>query len=151
MIWSLFSNSNNTVALSDVANQGHNYRIVNHLFPLPLTELRLWTIGDGDIALQLAAAEDRFGALWLQGQPLSVAAAEVVTAGKSAYRCFYECMNQLRLEKLKIECWDSGWWQVRSALTDRSHCTEQLLALKAAHDALRAKLLPAIPELGFLR
>lgn len=59
-------------------------------------------------------------------------------------------MNSLRLAKFKIECWDSGWWQARTALADRDLGADDLGKLKSAHEALREKLLASIGELGFL-
>lgn len=58
--------------------------------------------------------------------------------------------NQLRTGKFKIETWDAGWWQVRSALKDRDLCTIDLAAVKMAHEALRDKLRPQLAEFGFL-
>ena len=56
----------------------------------------------------------------------------------------------LRLSRFKIASWDAGWWQARSALADQDLARPELDALKAAHAALRDKLLPQLAELGFL-
>ena len=64
----------------------------------------------------------------------------------------------------KIETWDVGYYQVRNAMKplgwSRSCATDGASdatgrvppaeALRAAHDALRAKLLPQVYSLGFL-
>jgi hypothetical protein len=52
--------------------------------------------------------------------------------------------------KFRIATWDAGWWQARCALADASLGAAELSALKQAHDALKAKLLPQLGPLGFL-
>ena len=55
-----------------------------------------------------------------------------------------------RWMQFKIETWDVGIYQVRSALKDAGLASDELAALKDAHDALRAKLLPQVYSIGFL-
>ena len=150
VVWSLFSNSNNTVAMRDVAYNGETWQIQNHFFPILLSTLRVWTIGDQDIAVQLPTAEDRFVANWLKTQNLSGEALALVEAGNGVYKAYFEQLHTLRTSKFKIECWDAGWWQVRTAMEDRSVGAEQLAACKNALDKLKAKLLPQVYEFGFL-
>ena len=64
----------------------------------------------------------------------------------------------------KIETWDVGYYQVRNAMkplgwsrscatvmgADATGRVPPAEALRAAHDALRAKLLPQVYSLGFL-
>ena len=96
-------------------------------------------------------AQDRFAAGWLARHALSAEAMAVVAAGEAVFRDCFEPLNLLRTAKFKLQSWDAGWWQVRSALADRGLGGESLTALKAAHDALRSKLDPAVKALGFLR
>ena len=151
VVWSLYANSNNTAALRDVAYGGRTYQIDNHLFPVPLARMRQWQHADADIAMQLRTAQDRFAAGWLARNALSAEAMAVVAAGEAVFRECFEHQNLLRTSKFKLQSWDAGWWQVRSALADRDLGGEPLAALKAAHDALRSKLDPAVKALGFLR
>ncbi len=151
VVWSLYSNSNNTVAMRDVEYAGHTFQMANHLFPVQLARLRRWQVGDPEITVQLPTAEERFAARWLAAQTLTAEAAAVVAAGETVFRTFYEHMHQMRLAKFKIRSWDAGWWQVRSALKDRELAVDALAALKVAHDALKQKLLPLIESLGFIR
>ncbi len=151
VVWSLYASSNNTVSLRDVEYAGDVYQMPNHFFPMTLARLRRWSHADQDIALQLPTAEDRYVARWLAERALSADAEAVIAAGEIVFRLFYEQANLLRLDKFRIAAWDAGWWQVRSALADRDFGGEALANLKAAHQALRAKLAPAVEEFGFFR
>ena len=59
-------------------------------------------------------------------------------------------MGQLRTGKFRIDTWDAGWWQVRSALRERGLGEAEMAAVKAAHDALRDKLRPQLAGYGFI-
>ena len=50
----------------------------------------------------------------------------------------------------KIETWDVGYYQVRNAMKGSAAGRDAPITLHAAHDALRAKLLPQVYSLGFL-
>ena len=66
VVWSAFADSNYAVSLRNVQYQGRVWQIANQMFPFLLEEVRRWPCGHGDIASQLAAAnEDRFLAKWL--------------------------------------------------------------------------------------
>ncbi len=154
VVWSLFANSNATVAMRDVAYDGRTYQIENHFFPVLLSELVQWPMGDMDIAQQLPTAQDRFVATWLSQQQqqnaLSDEAKALLRAGTVVYKLYFAQLNQLRTSTFKIDTWDAGWWQIRNALDDVKLGNEALEALKLAHNALKAKLLPQIYEYGFL-
>jgi hypothetical protein len=150
VVWSLFSTNNNTVALRDVAYKGAIYQIPNHFFPIPLKTLKKWTISDMDIAQLLPTAEERFVATWLTKHTLSAEAKAVLTAASKVYQLYFASLTNLRTQKFKIDTWDAGWWQIRSALADRDLGETELIAVKQAHNALKAKLLPQVSALGFL-
>ena len=150
VIWSLFSNSNATVAMRDVTYQEKSWQIPNHFFPILLAELRDWSMTDRDISNQLPTAEDRFVAKWIDTHTFSPEAENLYKAGIAVYKLFFEHMNTLRISKFKIESWDAGWWQIRSAIEDRQIGSDELRACKEAADALKSKLLPQIFEYGFL-
>ena len=69
VIWSLFSNSNNTAAMSNVEYEGNIYQIKNNFYPFLLDEVSTWSCSDPDIrqSVQLAAMrnDDRFVAKWI--------------------------------------------------------------------------------------
>lgn len=141
VIWSLFAPSNQTVSLRNVEYDGKIYRMPNNFFPFTLDELRTWEISSPEIKLQLAMAkEDRFAASWLKGRELSTEARAVLSAGRELYKKFFAELAELNVQKYKIADWDAGWYQIRMSLGETLNL-----------DALSAKLLPQIYELGFLR
>ena len=150
VVWSLFSSSNNTVAMRDVEYGGKTYQIANQFFPIPLKTMRQWPISDMDIGQMLPTAEDRFVATWLAKHQLSAEAQAVLDAATKVYQLYFASLATLRTGKFKIETWDAGWWQIRSALSDRDLGACELAAVKQAHSALKAKLLPQISTLGVL-
>lgn len=149
-VWNLFHNSNHTVAIKEVEYEGKKYVVPNNFFPFAVAALRKWTIGDSDIALQLRGAHNRFVADLLHDRQLSPEASALFDAGTDVYRAYFAELPQLRTSKYKIETWDAGWWQIRSALKDRELAADELAAVKDAHDALRDKLRPQLFAFGFL-
>jgi hypothetical protein len=149
-VWNLFHNSNHTVAMKNVHYAQTLWQVPNHFFPLSLATLRTLSMGDSDIALQLPNATERFVADWLASRQLSPQAQTLLNAGLAVYRSYFAVLGQLRSGKFKIDTWDAGWWQVRSALKDRDLCADELKAVRSAHDTLRDKLRPQLAEFGFL-
>lgn len=151
IVWSSFADSNYAVSLRNIKYQSKVYQIINNLYPFLLDEIRRWPCANGDIAAQMSAAnEDRYLASWLSGRVLSPEASAVILAAKNLYKTFYAELMNTRWMQFKIETWDVGIYQVRSALKDAGLASDELAALKDAHDALRAKLLPQVYSLGFL-
>jgi hypothetical protein len=165
VVWSAFADSNYAVSLRNVQYQGRVWQIVNQMYPFLLEEVRRWPCAHGDIAAQLAAAnEDRFLAKWIDSHTLSPEARAVMDAARALYREFYANITHTPWMDWKIETWDVGYYQVRNAMKplgwSRSCATDGASdatgrvppaeALRAAHDALRAKLLPQVYSLGFL-
>ena len=147
VVWAAFSNKNNCAALKDVLYQGDVWQISNQMFPFLLEEVRRWPCAHGDIAAQLAAAnEDRFLAKWLAWRKLSPEARVVLDASRQLYRDFYANITHTSWMEWKIETWDVGYYQIRNAM--KNLC--DFASLREKHDALRAKLLPKIYSLGFL-
>lgn len=66
IVWSLFSNSNQTTALKNVKYLGKIYQIKNNFFPFRLEEIKHWEIKDADFKLQIVNDKNRFVAEWLQ-------------------------------------------------------------------------------------
>ena len=81
---------------------------------------------------------------------LSSEAQAVMDAAKSLYRKFYAEIANTNWMDAKIETWDVGYYQVCKALKEVGLAADEFVALKQAHDALRAKLLPKVYEYGFL-
>ena len=147
VVWSAFADSNYAVSLRNVDYQGRTWQIQNNLYPFLLEEVRRWPCAHGDIAAQLAAAnEDRFLAKWLEGRKLSPEARAVLDMARQLYRDFYANITHTPWMDWKIETWDVGYYQIRNAM--KNLCDS--MPLREKHDALRAKLLPQVYSLGFL-
>jgi hypothetical protein len=143
-VWSLFSNSNQTVAMKDVEYDKETYQIDNHLFPFLISELKTWTITDSDISLSLATTTDRFVAKWISEHELSEEAKAVYEAGREIYKFYFARLNQLRTHLAEIKTWDAGFWQIKKVLQDQNLARDLFKTLKEKHDLLRDKLLPQI-------
>ena len=81
---------------------------------------------------------------------LSSEARAVLDAVRALYRAFYANITHTPWMDWKIETWDVGYYQVRNAMKDFNGRDSRCPSLRAAHDALRAKLLPQVYSLGFL-
>ena len=151
VMWSAFADSNYAVSLRNIQYQGKTWQIANNMYPLLLEDVRRWPCGHGDIAAQIGAAnEDRFLAKWLSSRKLSPEARAVIFAAEKLYAKFYAEICNTSWMDWKIETWDVGIYQIRQALKAAGIATDEISALKEAHDNLRAKLLPQIYDYGFL-
>ena len=151
-VWSAFADSNYAVSLRNVEYQGRAWQIQNNMYPFLLDEIRQWPCSHGDIAAQMAAAnEDRFLAKWLNLviNKLSPEACAVLDAARQLYREFYANITRTPWMDWKIETWDVGYYQVRNAMKSLNP-VNPVNPVETFHDALRAKLLPQIYSLGFL-
>lgn len=153
VVWSLFSNSNQTAALAAVPYQGTTYNVPNHLFPWAKALVRSWPMQDLDMQRTLTAADpDRFAAIWLltHAADLPAEAQAVLTAAQPVYAFFYAHLAEMRTSHYRISTWDAGWWQVRNALADQELAADLLAAIKSRQAALGQWLLPRLYTLGFL-
>ena len=157
-VWSAFSNKNNCTALKDVKYQGDVWQIPIQMYPFMLEEVRRWPCGHGDIAAQLATAnEDRFLAKWLAGRhtgttgvspvgdALSLAACAVLDAARALYRDFYANITHTPWMDWKIETWDAGYYQIRNAMKDIFSTGKSLRAFLRAAEIF---LSPCLQVLG---
>lgn len=151
VVWSVFSDSNNTVSLKDIQYKGKVYQIRNHLFPYLLKEVKTWKNGLNDLGLQIQSTnEDRFLAKWLSGRSLSPEAQDVYDQARLLYMAFFEKVYQTRWLDYEIASWDVGLWQIRMSLTEAKLCKSELGAVKLTHKSLGEKLLPQLHEYGFI-
>lgn len=151
VIWSLFSNSNQTVSLRNVEYEGEIYRMKNNLYPFKIAEVSLWENSSPDIKLQIAIErEDRFAAEWIfnNKKNFSAESLRVLNCGREIYKDFYKNFAELNIAKWKIFDWDAGWYQVRMSLKEIDYDFEKF---SAEFKKLGEKILPQIYELGFLR
>lgn len=152
VIWSAFSDSNNTVSMKDVNYNGKTYQIINNLYPYTLSMVKSWKCHLDNIELQIISAnEDRFLANWLLDKTLSTESQKVFNLGKQIYEMFYENVHNIHWGIYKIGFWDVGWWQVRQSLKEVKNSMNLLENLKFVHNELGAKLLLKIKHYGFIR
>lgn len=150
VVWSLFSNSNQTSALKNVSYLGSTYQIKNNFYPFRLEEMKHWEIKDPDFRQQITKDENRFVADWLSKNDLSDEAKEVIEKAKTVYKLFYANLNQMATNKWKIDTWDAGWYQVRRCLTEHNLATDEIKELSKVNEQLANKILPQIETFGFL-
>lgn len=158
VIWSLFSNSNNTTAMRDVVYEGIKYQIKNNLYPFLLDEISNWDCSlpniREDIAIANIRGKDRFASMWINNNKkyLSKEALSVLNTAKKIYIRFYKHLSELNWPRYKIKDWDVGWYQIKMALKDGGYEEqEDVDAFKNAIKVLSDKLLPKFYQNGFLR
>ena len=147
VIWSLFAPSNQTVSLRNVEYEKVTYQMPNNLYPFLISEIQNWAL-PMEMGLQLATAQDRFAAVWLESHRADLTA-EGAAVLAAARKVFYQNSDVFLLEHWKSESWDVGWYQIRMALKEFPY--DESADFKAAFKKLGEKLLPQIYELGFLR
>ncbi|MBS3203030.1 hypothetical protein HS086_06805 [Turicibacter sp. PIG517] len=151
VIWSAFSDSNNTVSIKEIKYCGNNYQIDNHLYPFLLSEVRQWNITLSPLLTQIISAnEDRYLAQWIDNHKISEESNLILEKAKSVYKKFYKCTNQGQWLDYKIGLWDVGWWQVKMLLSEIDPYDHDLIELNKLHKKLSEKLLPQIYKFGFL-
>ena len=153
IVWSLFSNSNQTAALAAVPYQGTTYNVANHLFPWLKATVKGWPIKDLDVERSLTAADsDRYAATWLAAHAadLPADAQMLLEVARLVYQSFYAHLPKVRTTHFRISTWDAGWFQVRNALAEQNLAPDLLAAVKVNHSLLGKWLLPQIATLGFL-
>ncbi len=150
VVWSLFSNSNQTTALKNVKYLGRIYQIKNNFFPFLLEEIKEWEIKEPELKPQMESDQNRFVAEWLSKNELSDLAKQVIEKAKVVYQCFYANLHQMATYKWKIETWDAGWYQIRRCLTEHHIAAGELRELGKAHEQLANKIALQIEDFGFL-
>jgi hypothetical protein len=150
IIWSLFSNSNETTSLKDVVYEDEIYQIKNNFFPFSIEEMKTWVIKDSDFKQQMSVDADRFVSKWMQKNSLSPEALNVLLKAKEIYKVFYANLNVLSTRKLKIETWDAGWYQIRRCLSEHNLATDILTEVKNLNNLLASKINDKIEYYGFL-
>lgn len=152
VIWSAFSQSNNSVSMKDVRYKKKVYQIENELFPFLLSTVKNWNCDLRDIQNQLYTAnENRYMAKWIKDhQPFSLEAQKVLDAAKELYQYVYAHLSETNWPDYKIQCWDLGWWQVRKAAGDLEEAEPLLAAVRGAENLLAAKLEEQISLFGFM-
>ncbi len=151
IVWSLFSNSNQSSSIKDVFYKGNTYQIKNHFFPFSLSDIRSWNVSEVYILESIKHdSEERLVYKYLENRSLSTEAQNVLKAAKELYKYFFENIDKIDRQKFKIDNWDSGYWQIRKAIADKKLNMAILKEIKNHHKELSKKLTNVIYELGFL-
>ncbi len=117
VVWSLFTDSNQTASLRNVNYKDVTFQIVNHFFPFKHSLVKRWEVSDSDITRSLKADNaDRFMANWLAAQKLDARCEELLAVAREIYKSFYKNFKDLPTSTCKVEHWDAGWWQVKRCL-----------------------------------
>jgi hypothetical protein len=150
VIWSLFSQSNETTSLANVIYENKIYQIKNNFFPFLLEDVKKWDIRDSDFKFQMSVDKNRFVSEWIQNNHLSEEAKLVLLKGKEVYKEFYSNLNLLPTNKFKIHTWDAGWYQIRRCLIESNIATDLINQVKVLNGRLAEKINPQIEFYGFL-
>ena len=119
VVWSLFTDSNQTASLRNVNYKGQTFQIVNHFFPFKHAGVKKWGVSDSDIARAIEQdAEDRFMANWLASQKLDSRCEELLALAREIYKTFFKRFKELPTSTFKVEYWDAGWYQVKRCLVE---------------------------------
>ena len=151
VLWSLFSNSNQTASIDKVVYLGKSYRIRNHLYPFLVDEIKKWEINNADMKANIwARHSDRFAALWLSTHRISAEGRNLIACARDVYMFFYKHYNNLAWPKFDIRNWDAGWWQIRKALNDVGIGQDILERLETKHKVLGSKIMLSLIKYEFI-
>ena len=119
VVWSLFTDSNQTASLRNVPYKGETYQIINHFFPFKAAVAKKWKVSDSDITRSFTLeAEDRFMATWLAEQKLDSSCEEILEVARETYQSFFKHFKDLPTSQYKVTHWDAGWWQIKRCLNE---------------------------------
>lgn len=151
VIWSIFSDSNNTVSIKDVEYNNKIYQINNNLFPFLLKDIKKWECNLNNIKSQVFAAnEDRFFAKWLENKILSEESKKTVKSAEKLYKLFYKEVHNSQWRKYKISLWDVGFWQIKNVLKEIGIGQDEITEFKYFHNQLGSKILPQLYNYKFI-
>lgn len=151
VIWSIFSDSNNTVSIKDVEYKNKRYQISNNLFPFLLRDIKYWECHLDKIKSQIFSAnEDRFFANWIESKNLSQESRNVFIAAKEIYKLFYKEVHNSQWNKYRISLWDVGFWQVKMVIKELGIGEDEMIKFKHAHGLLGEKILPQLYKYEFI-
>ena len=151
VVWSLFTDSNQTASLRNVNYKGEMYQIVNHFFPFKAGVVKKWEVSDSDITRSFKDdAEDRFMATWLAAQKLDARCEELLATAKEIYKSFYKHFKDLPTTLCKVEHWDAGWWQIKRCLAEAGLERERLSLLDELKRPIGAAIAKEAAKLGII-
>ena len=140
IIWSLFSNSNQTVSMNNVFYKNKYYKIENQFYPFDYKEVFLNNdFFDND-------NDKRFVSEYLKNKEkiITKESSDLINIGKELYSFFYGNIEKLNLKKFEISLWDAGFWQIRKSLKDAKIGLNILDELKLKRDFVRNNIFGEI-------
>lgn len=140
IIWSLFSNSNQTVSMNNVFYKNKYYKIENQFYPFDYKEVFLKNdFFDND-------NDKRFVSEYLKNKEkiMTKESSDLINIGKELYSFFYGNIEKLNLKKFEILLWDAGFWQIRKSLKDAKIGLNILNELKLKRDFVRNNIFGEI-------
>ena len=135
IIWSLFSNSNQTVSMNNVFYKNKYYKIENQFYPFDYKEVFL----KNDFFDYEKNNDKRFVSEYLKNKEkiMTKESSDLINIGKELYSFFYGNIEKLNLKKFEISLWDAGFWQIRKSLKDAKIGLNILDELKFKRDFVR--------------
>ena len=143
IIWSLFSNSNQTVSMNNVFYKNKYYKIENQFYPFDYKEVssdcNFFDYGNND---------KRFVNEYLKNRKkiMTKESADLINIGKELYQIFYRNIEKINLKKFEISLWDAGFWQIRKSLKDSKIGLNILEELKLKRDIVRNNIFVEIDK-----
>lgn len=140
IIWSLFSNSNQTVSMNNVFYKNKYYKIENQFYPFDYKEVFL----NNDFFDN--NNDKRFVSEYLKNKEkiMTKESSDLIKLGKELYSFFYGNIEKLNLKKFEISLWDAGFWQIRKSLKDVKIGLNILDELKLKRDFVRNNIFGEI-------
>ena len=140
IIWSLFSNSNQTVSMNNVFYKNKYYKIENQFYPFDYKEVSL----NNDFFDN--NNDKRFVSEYLKSKEkiMTKESSDLINLGKELYSFFYGNIEKLNLKKFEISLWDAGFWQIRKSLKDAKIGLNILNELKLKRDFVRNNIFGEI-------
>ena len=143
MIYSLFSDSNQTASIRNVSYKGQSYNVVNNFFPFKKSDLNISSRFD-----------DSFVSKMIDVNSMSKEAKDVYDAAKLVYKYFFKHIDEFDLTKFRIDKIDYkvGWYQIRKAMQNQNvpEIDSLLKKVRDKVNLLGEKIVPLIYEYGFL-
>ena len=142
VIWSLFSNSNQTVSMNNVFYKNKYYKIENQFYPFNYKEV------SSNNSFFDYNKEKRFVNEYLKNKEkiITKESANLINISKELYNFFYCNIEKMNLKKFEISLWDAGFWQIRKSLKDSKIGLNILEELKSKRNILRDNIFGKIDK-----
>ena len=142
IIWSLFSNSNQTVSMNNVFYKNKYYKIENQFYPFDYKEVY------SNIHFFYYDNDKRFVNEYLKYKEkiISKESLDLINISKELYNFFYRNIEKLNLKKFEISLWDAGFWQIRKSLKDAKIGLNILNELKLKRNIVRNNIFGEIDK-----